>query len=277
MKADGNISSQLEGNRPDFLTKWKLVEMALRDSRLGHSRIPTAILQCLIEHDGPSGCFVGRARLAELCDVDRSRITTALNRLEEQRYIRWDQRWNDKNPGDTIYDDDSCFLAVELFRELLVDIGMEHIPIMTTEGGPVHTDLWDGRYPRIMPNLFIEMLEQELAWMSDKDWYYCLCPWLWANNAAGGTGGWADCQIYHPGHPWVDSDGFMPVVRWLIERPISDDGNTTPPEEPPEPPEEPMPEPEPKITDEPILKSESEKEENEEEPQISAPDKENHF
>ena len=152
------------------------------------------------------------------------------------------QRMRDRNPGDTIYDDDSCFLAVVLFRELLDEAGFQHVPIMTTEGGPVHTDLWDGRYPRIMPNLFIEMLEQELAWMSVEPWYYCLCPWLWANNAAGGTGGWADCQIYHPGHPWVDSDGFMPVVKWLINRPISWDGNTTPPPEPPvEPPVKPPP------------------------------------
>ena len=164
------------------------------------------------------------------------------------------QRMKDKNPGDTIYDDDSCFLAVVLFRELLDEVGFQHVPIMTTEGGPVHTDLWDGRYPRVVPNLFIEMLEQELAWMSDKDWYYCLCPWLWANNSAGGTGGWADCQIYHPGHPWVDSDGFMPVVKWLIDRPISEDGNTEPIEPPePEPPTPEPPEEEP-IMPEPILR-----------------------
>lgn len=148
------------------------------------------------------------------------------------------QRERDKNPGDTIDNDDSCFLAVMKFRTLLDDAGFNHVPIMTTEGGPVHTDLWDGRYPRVVPKLFIEMLEQELAWMADKDWYYCLCPWLWANNSAGGTGGWGDCQWYHPGHPWADSDGFMPVVKWLISRPISDDGNTTEPEETEEPEEE---------------------------------------
>jgi len=152
------------------------------------------------------------------------------------------QRERDKNPGNTIYDDDSCFLAVIRFRELLDEAGFEHVPIMTTEGGPVHTDLWDGRYPRVTPKLFIEMIEQELSWMSDKDWYYCLCPWLWANNAAGGTGGWPDCQWFHPGHPWVDSDGFMPVVKWLIERPISADGNLEPPEPIPDP-EPPPPEP----------------------------------
>lgn len=155
------------------------------------------------------------------------------------------QRERDKNSGDTIYNDDSCFLAVLRFRELLDQAGFSHVPIMTTEGGPVHTDLWDGRYPRVVPKLFIEMLEQELAWMAERDWYYCLCPWLWANNAAGGTGGWADCQWFHPGHPWVDSDGFMPVVKWLMNRPLAEDGNTdqTEPTEPEEP-EDPMPEPE---------------------------------
>ncbi len=157
------------------------------------------------------------------------------------------QRARDKNPGATIYDDDSCFLAVLLFRELLDEAGFQHVPIMTTEGGPVHTDLWDGRYPRVVPKLFIEMLEQELRWMAERDWYYCLCPWLWANGAAGGTGGWADCQWYHPGHPWTDSNGFMPVVKWLINRPISEDGNIPSPNEPIEDGNimEPKPEPEP--------------------------------
>jgi len=157
-----------------------------------------------------------------------------------------EQRMRDRNPGDTIRDDDSCFLAVLLFRELLDEAGFRHVPIMTTEGGPVHTDLWDGRYPRVVPKLFIEMLEQELRWVADRNWYYCLCPWLWANNSAGGTGGWADCQWYHPGHPWVDSDGFMPVVKWLINRPLSEDGNGGPIAPPTQLPEEEseMPEPE---------------------------------
>ena len=93
------------------------------------------------------------------------------------------QRANDKNPGDTIYDDDSCFLAVMRFRELLVQAGLSHVPIMTTEGGPVYTDLWDGRYARVVPLLYQEMLEAEYAYMAAHDWYYCLCPWLWANSS----------------------------------------------------------------------------------------------
>lgn len=153
------------------------------------------------------------------------------------------QRARDKNPGDTIYDDDSCFLAVMRFRELLEQAGLSHVPVLTTEGGPVYTDLWDGRYARVVPTLYQEMLEAELSYMNAHDWYYCLCPWLWANNSAGGTGGWADCQIYHPGHPWANSDGFLPVVPWLIDRPLSADGDgvTPPPEEPPDEEEPPVP------------------------------------
>ena len=127
------------------------------------------------------------------------------------------------------------------FRELLEQAGLSHVPVMTTEGGPVYTDLWDGRYARVVPLLYQEMLEAELSYMNAHDWYYCLCPWLWANSSAG-HGGWADCQIFHPGHPWANSDGFLPVVPWLIARPLSADGDgVTPPDEPPDEEEPPVP------------------------------------
>jgi hypothetical protein len=159
------------------------------------------------------------------------------------------RRMHDKNgPEASIEKDDSCFRACELFRRLLNEAGLPDVPVLTTEGGPVLTDRQDGRYPRVTPIIMQEMIEQELAYMAKDPLYLGYAWWLWANNAAGGTGGWSTCQWFWPGGPFSDSEGFIPAYRFLCDRPLSADGNPTPPAPPPtpepEPPEEePVPEP----------------------------------
>ncbi len=79
---------------PSFLDKYKLIERALRDRRLGQSATPRCTLQCLIEHDGPGGCFVGQGTIAKWCRVDKSNVADALKRLRLHGYIDWKERWN---------------------------------------------------------------------------------------------------------------------------------------------------------------------------------------
>ena len=79
---------------PSLLDKYKLVIRALQDRRLGRSATPPCTLQCLIEHDGPGGCFVGKATIAKWCGVDKSNVADALNRLRLHGYIDWKNRWN---------------------------------------------------------------------------------------------------------------------------------------------------------------------------------------
>ena len=81
---------------PSLLPKYKLIEKSLRDSRLGNSVTPSAVLQILIEHDGPNGCFPGKSRIAKLCGKDRSNVDDALKRLRENGYIDWDKSWDDR-------------------------------------------------------------------------------------------------------------------------------------------------------------------------------------
>jgi hypothetical protein len=152
------------------------------------------------------------------------------------------RRMHDKNgPEASIEKDDSCFRACELFRRLLNEAGLSDVPVLTTEGGPVLTDRQDARYPRVTPVVMQEMIEQELAYLDADPLYLGYCWWLWANNAAGGTGGWSTCQWFWPGGPFSDSEGFIPAYRFLCDRPLSADGNPIPPT--PDPTPEPIPEP----------------------------------
>ncbi|MGH6661158.1 MAG: helix-turn-helix domain-containing protein [Rhodospirillales bacterium] len=79
---------------PSLLNKYKLLEMALRDPRLGHSVTPRSVLQVLIEHDGPAGCFPGKSRIARLCRKDISNVNNALKLLRKCGYIDWDKVWD---------------------------------------------------------------------------------------------------------------------------------------------------------------------------------------
>ena len=82
---------------PSLLDKYKLIERALRDRRLGQSTTPPCTLQCLIEHDGQDGCFVSKGTIAKWCGVDVSNVADALKRLRLHGYIDWERRWdNDK-------------------------------------------------------------------------------------------------------------------------------------------------------------------------------------
>ncbi len=62
-------------------------------------------------------------------------------------------RASDKNPGDTIADDPSCFLAFQLAdQQAQAALGFP-VPMISTEGGPVVGWKEDRRYPRVTPNL----------------------------------------------------------------------------------------------------------------------------
>ncbi|NLI41838.1 MAG: hypothetical protein GX421_11820, partial [Caldisericales bacterium] len=134
-------------------------------------------------------------------------------------------RESDKNPGDGIYDDDSCFNAVEIFIDMLNAAGLPDVPIFTTEGGPCLTDRHDRRYPRVTPVVQEDMVADELQAMARNHRYMGYAWWLWGNNSVGGTGGWMTNQWYWPGGPFSDSNGFIPEFQYLKDHKVSDDGN----------------------------------------------------
>lgn len=85
-----------EASAPGLLDKYKLVEKALRDRRLRRSTLAVAVLQCLIEHDGPRGIFPGKGRIARQCGTDPRTVREAIKRLAATGYIEIEHRFNPK-------------------------------------------------------------------------------------------------------------------------------------------------------------------------------------
>lgn len=182
--------------------------------------------------------------------------------LTAEEYERWGGPWawdgqslgqinewraSDKNPGDTIYQDDACFRAAEIFRDMLVEAGYPDVPILTTEGGWAGclTDRQDRRYPRVTPQWQQYQAEKCLAYMADKPWFLGGCPWLAGQWKMGGHSGWEANAWYTDMHNEIFGlSGVIPLVQWLKDRPLSADG--VPPQPDPDPdPEPPTPDPDP--------------------------------
>ncbi len=103
--------------------------------------------------------------------------------------LEWINEWRakDKNPGATVMDDPSCFLAFEQANALIVRACGHSIPIISTEGGPVVGWRDDRRYPRITPALHRDMVVAINDYMQRQapPYYFAMCHWLIANYKIG--------------------------------------------------------------------------------------------
>ena len=121
-----------------------------------------------------------------------------LTREEYERvgYWAWDgqpldliNRWRaeDKNPGATLRDDPSCWLAFRLANDLVVEALGYSIPIISTEGGTMVGWREDRRYPRVTPDLHREWTVRINDFMQREapEYYFAVCHWLLANYRLG--------------------------------------------------------------------------------------------
>ncbi len=127
------------------------------------------------------------------------------------------------NPGATIRDDATCWLAYALWNEQLVQAFGHSVPIMSTEGGVVVGDRQDGRYPRNDARRH----EEVTLWIQDfllsgaPTWYFTVFHWLIANNLmAQSRPGWeTQCWYTH----WWDTEfglqGRLSTVDALKRKP----------------------------------------------------------
>lgn len=127
------------------------------------------------------------------------------------------------NPGATIRDDATCWLAYALWNEQLVQAFGHSVPIMSTEGGVVIGDRQDGRYPRNDARRH----EEVTLWIQDfllsgaPTWYFTVFHWLIANDLmAQSRPGWeTQCWYTH----WWDAEfglqGHLPAVDALKRKP----------------------------------------------------------
>lgn len=136
----------------------------------------------------------------------------------------------DKNPGDTLDDDASCFLAFWHVDQIARKTLGFPVPIISTEGGPVVGWREDRRYPRVTPGLqrdrAVEITEfmqgtRKINGWSCPDSYFAMCHWLIANYRIGAMSpGWESQAWYTD---WWNKDfglqGELPVVAALKSLP----------------------------------------------------------
>ena len=144
------------------------------------------------------------------------------------------QRARDKNPGDTIWDDDSCFNAWMVFQEHLRELGLSEVPICTTEGGPTMTRGDDGRYCKTHPALHADVVEQTYRALAGVRNYLFYAHWLLYNT----TGGWpTDCWLggSHDHSLTISRMKNNPVGTWgeIINFEASPPSEPAKPSEPP--------------------------------------------
>jgi hypothetical protein len=135
-------------------------------------------------------------------------------------------RASDKNPGDTLEDDASCFLSFQLVDQLARAALGFPVPLISTEGGPVVGWREDRRYPRNTPDLHRERTVQIAEYMQGTRQihgqncpgnYFAACHWLIANYRMGFVApGWESQSWYTD---WWNKDfnlhGELPVVAAL--------------------------------------------------------------
>jgi hypothetical protein len=129
----------------------------------------------------------------------------------------------DKNPGATLIQDATCFLAFHLADQMIQQTLGHPVPIISTEGGPVVGWKDDRRYPRLDPRTHGEWTValndfmqggRQLHGLSCPDNYFAMCHWLIANYRLGFMApGWESQSWYSD---WWNSDfnlhGELPVV-----------------------------------------------------------------
>ncbi len=127
------------------------------------------------------------------------------------------------NPGATVMDDPVCWRAYEYFAHLSLHHLGYHIPILSTENGPLVNQDDDPRYPTVTPLIHRDKIVEECRIMmgtSDTfaqapDYYFCTAYWLLGNEILHGDGPWEE-------HAWFSSrwpGGHLPVVDALRSLP----------------------------------------------------------
>jgi len=136
------------------------------------------------------------------------------------RSLEWinEQRMLGANPGHTIHDDPSCWLAYARFHDLARQHLGRSLPILSTENGPIVGEDDDPRYPTTTPerhrDKVLEMCRIMMGTSSRFDpappHYLCTAFWLIGSSVLRASG-WESHAWYSPTRP----GGRLPVVDAL--------------------------------------------------------------
>ncbi len=152
-----------------------------------------------------------------------------------------EQRRTGANPGHTVHEDPSCFRAYERFGDLCLRHLGRHLPILSTENGPIVGEDDDPRYPTTTMAIHAEkvveiariMMGTSEHYPAAPPYYFCTAFWLMGNAVLGGQG-WEAHAWFSPTWP----EGRLPAVDALAALPKTP--RLLPQEEEP-PPVEPQP------------------------------------
>lgn len=129
-------------------------------------------------------------------------------------------RRDNKNPGDTVYDDPNCFRGYEAAGKMIHDALGFYVPVISTEGGPVVGWGDDLRYNKLVPDQQMAMQLEIVRRMQNNqvpEWYFAMCTWLIAARALGDWNPtWEQMGWYT--HAWDERfglNGQLPVIDGL--------------------------------------------------------------
>jgi hypothetical protein len=128
-----------------------------------------------------------------------------------------------KNPGQTVYDDPNCFRGYEAAGKMVFDALGFHVPVISTEGGPVVGWGDDRRYAKVNPTTqqawqlgIVRTLQSQAP-----AWYFSCCTWLLASRPLGDfSPTWEQMSWYT--HAWdlqFGLEGALPIVQALKNEP----------------------------------------------------------
>ncbi len=133
-----------------------------------------------------------------------------------------EQRKKGKNPRGNIHDDPSCFLAFQRLADLSMKHLGRHLPIISTENGPIVGEDHDPRYPTTTPELHAQsvadmaqiMMGASHRYDPAPDYYFATAFWLMGASVLRAKG-WE-------GHAWFSPRwprGHLPAVDALEKLP----------------------------------------------------------
>ena len=131
-------------------------------------------------------------------------------------------RARNANPGRTIFDDPNCFRAWEVAGKMIVDALGFHVPVISTEGGPVMGWGDDNRYAKVNPQTQLAWQLEIARFMREEapPWYIACCTWLIAANRMGNMNPtWEQMAWYT--NAWdlqFGLQGELPMVQALKDR-----------------------------------------------------------
>ena len=138
-------------------------------------------------------------------------------------------RQQGKNPGHTAVDDPTCWNGYEYFAHLSLQHLGYHIPILSTENGPVVGEDNDPRYPTTTPEIHRDkvvdmcriMMGTHETYSQAPDYYFCTAFWILGNRVLGSRSGRWEPQAWvsnrWPGErlPVVDALRALPKQVWV--------------------------------------------------------------